>query len=177
MTEPISGGQHRVIDPSAQVGRFTSIWHFSVLLQNVVIGEGCSIGSHCEIGRGSTIGDRSRIGSFTFLPPDTKIGTDVFVGPHVMLCDDKHPYVHAYGDPPYTAEPPVLEDGCVIGAGSVLLPGVRIGKHAKIGAGSVVTHDVPAGAVVRGEPARAHTLSLRSVEAWEPSEQSGGLPS
>ncbi len=163
---PIAGGIWRVIDESAKVGRFTSVWHHSVILAQAVIGQGCSIGSFCEIGRGSVIGDGSRIGSFTFLPSNTRIGERVFVGPHVMMCDDEHPYVHGAEDPPYDAKPPIIEDDAVIGAAAVLLPGVRIGKGARVAAGAVVTHDVPAGEFVRGEPARHRPLSPRAAAGW-----------
>lgn len=141
------------------------MWHYSVVLAHVVLGERVNIGSHCEIGRGSVIGEDSRIGSFTFLPSNTQVGDRVFIGPHVMCCDDQHPRVHAPGDTPYHAQPPVIGDDAVIGAGAVLLPGVHVGARARIGAGAIVTKDVPADAHVRGEPARTKVLSEASV-AW-----------
>lgn len=70
----------------------------------------------------------------------------------MICCDDKFPRVN---NAAYHAQPPVIEDDASIGAGAVLLPGVRIGRGALVGAGAVVTHDVPAGAVVYGCPARA----------------------
>jgi len=79
-----------------------------------------------------------------------------------MFCDDKRPWA---GNSEYLAQPPRLMDGCSIGAGSVILPGVTIGKAAMIGAGSVVTKDVPDGAVVRGEPARLRSAMNFDVYA------------
>lgn len=131
------------VHPTVVVPDTTRLWHFSVILADVTIGEWVSIGSHCEVGRGTSIGPRSRIGSFTFLPSHTRIGTNVFIGPHVMCCDDRLPKVQHPNDPPYVAEPPWIDDDAVIGAGALLLPGVRIGKRARIAAGAVVTKDVP----------------------------------
>lgn len=146
---------HRIItsfiDPSAILGPGSVAWHFSVILAKVVIGESVSIGSGCEIGRGSIIGDRTRIGAHVFLPPRSTVGADVFIGPNVTCTDDRHPRA---GNADYVAEPPIIEDGASIGAGAILLPGVRIGAGAMVGAGAVVTRDVPARSVIRGEPAR-----------------------
>ena len=154
------------VDPSAFIHPTARVWHYAVVLAGVFVDANCSIGSHCEIGRGSVIGTGTRIGSMSFLPPNTIVGSNVFIGPSVTLCDDKHPFVHRATDAPYTPEPPVIEDGAVIGAGSVLLPAVHIGKGARIGAGSIVTRNVPAGTHWRGEPARIKTLSTASAEAW-----------
>jgi len=139
------------IDKTAEIGEGTTIWHFSVILADVKIGKNCSIGSRAEIGRGCQIGDDVRIGSGVFLPPNSVIGDGVFIGPNSTFCDDRMPFS---GNANYVAEPPVLDPQCSIGAGVTVLPGVRIGMKAMIGAGSVVTKDVPAGAVVRGEPAK-----------------------
>jgi acetyltransferase-like isoleucine patch superfamily enzyme len=79
------------------------------------------------------------------------IGDDVFIGPHVCFTNDKYPPSKDYGK-----NMTIVEDSASIGAGSVILPGIRIGHHAKVGAGSVVTHDVPPRATVWGNPARIH---------------------
>ncbi len=141
------------IEPSAQLGLGTKVWHFAVILQDVIVGDECSIGSHTEIGRGTRIGDYSRIGQGCFIPSDSEIGHHVFIGPGCIFTDDRNPYVHGPDDKAYRAEPPVIEDHANIGAGCTILPGVRIGHHSLIGAGSVVSHDVIPYAVVRGDPA------------------------
>ncbi len=156
---------HNYIDPDAIVGDGAFVWHFAVILAGCRLGEGVMIGSRTELGFRCIVGDYSRIGSGVFLPPDTVIGTRVFVGPGVVMTDDRHPKVPGKDDPPYTAMPPVIEDGASIGAGAILLPGVRIGHHARIGAGAIVTHDVPPFGHVRGEPAREKALSATS-ENW-----------
>jgi UDP-2-acetamido-3-amino-2,3-dideoxy-glucuronate N-acetyltransferase len=146
------------IDKRAIIGEGTSVWHFSVILAGVMIGRDCSIGSHAEIGRGTLIGDNTRIGHGVFLPPNSQVGESVFIGPCVVFTDDKHPRVNEPGTD-YNAQPPVIGDGAAIGAGAVILPGVKIGKQARIGAGAIVTRDVADFEHVRGEPARAKALS------------------
>ena len=156
------------VDPSVRIGLDVRIWHYAVVLQDVTLGDGVSIGARSEIGRGSVIGAKSRIGSGVFLPPNSIVGESVFIGPNVTCTDDKHPKVPEPGDPPYDAKPPVIGDGAAIGAGAVILPGVRIGKHARIAAGSVVTKDVPAGMAVMGTPARITKLSAVATDKWLP---------
>lgn len=139
------------IHPSAILGEGTRVWNFSVILANVTIGKNCNIGSCCEIGHGTKIGDGTRIGFNSFFPPNSRIGNGVFIGPGVVCCDDRDPKVN---NSDYKAEPPVIEDGASVGAGAVLLPGVKIGAGARIGAGAIVTKDVVSMSMVRGEPAR-----------------------
>lgn len=154
------------IDASAVVDATAVIWHYAVVLRGAVIGPNVSIGSHCEIGRNARIGRDSRIGSGTFIPPHAVIGERVFIGPHVMMCDDRHPRVHPPGHPPYFPEPPVIANDAVIGAGAVLLPGVRIGKMARVAAGALVTKDVPDHGCVKSEPARAYEMSATAAGRW-----------
>jgi UDP-2-acetamido-3-amino-2,3-dideoxy-glucuronate N-acetyltransferase len=155
---------HRIIesyiDVSAVIGERTIAWHYSRILAQVVIGEDCSIGGGTEIGRGSRIGNRSRIGANVFLPPNSIIGEDVFVGPGVVCTDDKHPVC---GNSSYVAQPPTIRDGASIGAGAILLPGVVIGTHARVAAGAIVTKDVPDFGCVVGTPARAYEVP----ESWK----------
>lgn len=155
------------VHETARIHQSASVWHGARILADVVIGHNVSIGGGTEIGRGSTIGNYTRIGANCFLPPNSKVGHNVFIGPSVSCADDRHPFVRVKGDdPPYNAEPPVIDDGASIGLGAVLLPGVHIGTSAIVGAGAVVTKDVPAGCVVYGEPARMKALSPVATQGF-----------
>jgi len=143
------------IDESVQIGKLTKIWHFTVILADVVIGECTNIGSHVEIGHGCKIGNRVRISHGVFLPPNSVVEDDVFLAPGVLASDDRYPRAN---NPDYHAQPPYFERGCSVGIGSVILPGVRIGAGALVGAGSIVTKDVPPKGHVRGEPAREKAM-------------------
>ena len=127
----------------AKIGKNTKIHNF-VVIQNAEIGNDC------------------KIQSFVFIPDGTRIGNRVFVGQGSMFTNDKHPKANTNE---YEIEPVIVEDDVSIGAGSVILPGVRIGKGATVGAGSVVTKDVASGRVVFGNPAKtSKILDARSFE-------------
>jgi len=140
-----------VVSPDARLSEDTVVWSGAVVEKGVKTGPGCVIGSNAYIGADSILGEAVRIQHGAFIPRSTKIGDYVFIGPNVTLTDDKYPRVN---NPDYKAEPPVLGDYCSIGAGVVILPGIRIGKHGRVGAGAVVTHDVMARDLVVGVPAR-----------------------
>ncbi len=140
---------YTIIDPSVQFGPYCIVWHFTSIGFGTTIGDNVCIGSHVYIGNFCTIGNEARIQTGVFLPNHTQIGERVFIGPHVCFTDDKHPRVRSA----YTAQPPTIEDEVSIGAGSVILPGIRLGKGCQVGAGAVVTHDVPPNVTVVGTPA------------------------
>jgi UDP-2-acetamido-3-amino-2,3-dideoxy-glucuronate N-acetyltransferase len=125
----------------------TSIYPFSIIGEGVRFGERCVVGTHCWIGDDVIMGDDVRLQTGVFLPRGTIIGDRVFIGPHVVLTDDKHPRVN---NPGYDAKPPILEHDCNIGAAAVILPGVTIGAGATVAAGAVVTKDIRAGEVFYG---------------------------
>lgn len=145
------------IDASVQTGVNCTVWQFATLCQDVLLGESVVVGSAAWIGRGCQIGSFTRIQHGVFLPNHTRVGERVFIGPNVTLCDDKYPMVRLSYEPTYHADPPILEDDCSIGAGAIILPGVRIGRGAMVGAGSVVSRDVPPKATFIGIPARLLT--------------------
>lgn len=134
-----------------KVGKDT-IFHFPELsnIGDCVIGSNCKIHSHVWIGDLVRIGDRVKIQAFVFIPNGVTIHDDVFIGPRVTFTNDRYPPSNDWQDKYQT----IVESGVSLGAGAVILPGIKIRKNAKIGAGAVVTHDVPEGETWVGNPAR-----------------------
>ncbi len=131
-----------------EIGEGTKIWNF-VNLYDCTIGENCMIGCFTEIQKGVSIGNRTRIQSHTFICEKVDIGHDCFIGHGVMFINDVYPPQ----PDPADWKPTIIENEVSIGSNATILP-VRIGKGAIIGAGAVVTRDVPPGAVIAGNPAR-----------------------
>ena len=140
-----------VVDPSVQSGEGCVVWAFSTIGPHVLLGHHVVIGSCCYVGHSSIVGDEVHLNHGVFLPNHSILGDRVFIGPNATFTDDKHPRVN---NPDYHAEPPIIEDDANIGAGAVILPGVRLGKGCTVGAGAVVTRHVPAGETWTGIPAR-----------------------
>ena len=134
------------IGANVELGYGTKVWQGATVCDGVKTGNNCVIGSCAWIGKGVKMGDNCHIQHGVFIPNNTVIGDRCFVGPLVVLTDDRYPVA---GNKDYLAEPPCIDDDVSIGAGAVILPGVRIMKGAMIGAGAIVTMDVPPGTVVR----------------------------
>jgi acetyltransferase-like isoleucine patch superfamily enzyme len=145
------------IAPDVRLGRDVTICDF-VNLYGCTIGDGSRIGTFVEIQKNATVGRRCKINSHTFVCEGVTIEDDCFVGHHVCFIND--PYPRATNGGPFQTEkdskvvPIRVCRGASIGSGAVILSGVTIGEAALIGAGAVVTRDVPAHAVVSGVPAR-----------------------
>jgi len=141
------------ISDKAEIGEGTRIWNFCNIFA-CKIGKYTQIGSYTEIKEGVKIGNYCRFQSYVFVSDGTKIGNYVFLGPKVTFLTDKYPTVKKAIAKKWELEKIVVNDEVTIGGGAIILPGVNIGKKAVIGAGSVVTKDVPEYAVVYGNPAR-----------------------
>lgn len=133
----------------AEIGEGTRI-HDQVNIYKCKIGKNCKIDAYVYIEEGVEIGDNCKIRPFVFIPTGVIIEDDVFIGPNVTFTNDKYP--KASGE--WKLLPIRLKRGASIGANSIIVAGVTIGEDALIGAGSVVTRDVPSNAIVAGNPAR-----------------------
>ncbi len=146
------------VSPDVKIGEGVRLNSF-INLYGCSVGDHSMIGTFVEIQRGASIGAHCRIQSHTFICAGVTIEDYVFVGHGVMFINDKHPTAAAAETGEWTLSPVVVRKGASIGSGAVIMGGVDIGENAVIGAGAVVTHDVPAGAVVKGVPARVAARS------------------
>jgi UDP-2-acetamido-3-amino-2,3-dideoxy-glucuronate N-acetyltransferase len=136
---------------SKQIGKDTSVWQFAIILKDAIIGEGCNINCHTFIENKVLIGNNVTIKAGVFVWDGITIEDNVFVGPNVTFTNDKYP-VSKNKD--FKLETTLLKKGCSIGANATILCGITIGENALVGAGSVVTKDIPANELWMGVPAK-----------------------
>jgi acetyltransferase-like isoleucine patch superfamily enzyme len=146
------------------LGRDVQIYNF-VNLYGCEIGDETRIGTFVEIQRGARVGARCKISSHTFICEGIEIEDEVFIGHGVQFINDRYPRATTADgalqtEADWTLERTVVRRGASIGTGATILGGIEIGARATVGAGAVVTRDVPAGATVAGNPARI----LRNAE-------------
>lgn len=135
---------------TTNIGAGTRIWQYVVVLPGARIGADCNICSHCFIENDVIVGDRVTVKCGVQLWDGLRVRDDVFIGPNVTFTNDDYPRA---GNPDFVALQTVIEERASIGAGAILLPGLRIGRGAMVAAGAVVTKDVPDGMLVIGNPA------------------------
>ncbi len=141
----------RALCESSNIGDGTRIWAFAHVLPGAKIGADANICDHTFVENDVTIGDRVTLKCGVYVWDGIDLEDDVFVGPNATFTNDPFPRSKQYLDEwPRTC----VEKGASIGANATILPGIRIGANAMVGAGAVVTKDVPANAVVVGNPAR-----------------------
>jgi acetyltransferase-like isoleucine patch superfamily enzyme len=148
--------EYVVIEGECKIGKNLDTGSF-VLIRSCTIGDDVCIWAHTTIDPGAWIGNRVKLHNGVYVSQGTIIRDDVFVGPHAIFLNDKYP--PRYNKDDWT--PAVVGEGAVIGGGAIICPGVYIGKHAIIAAGAVVTHDVPAGQLWCGVPAKQMRIVTR----------------
>jgi len=156
MSPDLSSGVR--IAPDVKLGRNVKIYAF-VNLYGCEVGDESRIGTFVEIQKGAKIGSRCKISSHTFICEGVTIESGVFIGHGVTFINDRRPRaVNTDGssqtEADWECQSTLVKEGASIGSGATILGGVTIGENALVGAGSVVTRDVPAGATVAGNPAK-----------------------
>jgi len=149
-----------MITPDVKLGKNVKIYHPELVnLYGCEIGDNCKIGALVEIRKDVKIGKNCKIQAFAFIPEKVIIEDGVFIGPHVCFTNDKYPKaINPNGSlreaDDWEATPTLVKKGANIGANATILCGVTIGEFATVGAGAVVTKDVPPRTTVVGNPAR-----------------------
>ncbi len=146
------------VSPDARIGPGTRIWNEAQVREGACLGADCSIGKGAYIDRDVVIGDRVKVQNRASIYRGVTVEDGVLIGPHVAFTNDRHPRaVHPDGslrtDADWQLVPTLVREGASIGAGAVIVAGVTIGRWAMVGAGAVVTRDVPEQGLVAGNPA------------------------
>ena len=142
------------VDEGAEIGDGTKVWHFTHIMSGAKVGKKCSIGQNVNIGGKAVIGNGVKIQNNVSLYDDVVIEDDVFCGPSCVFTNVINP--RAFIERKHEYKQTLIKKGASIGANATIVCGVTVGEYALIGAGSVVTKDVPPYALVYGNPARMH---------------------
>lgn len=147
------------VSPRASIGEGTAIWHYCQVREGVQLGEQCILGKNVYVDYDVQIGSRVKIQNNCSVYHGATLEDGVFLGPHVVITNDLYPRAITpdgalKGNDDWEVGPVLIRQGASIGARSVILPGVTVGAFAMVGAGAVVTRDVPAHGLVVGCPAR-----------------------
>lgn len=141
-----------IVSINSTVGNNTHIWHFSHIRENSSIGKNVTIGQNVYIDTGVVIGDNCKIQNNVSIYQGVVIGTNVFIGPSVTFTNDLYPKVEGWSRERLVKT--LVEDSVSIGANSTIICGIKIMKNSLIGAGSVVTKDIPENKLAYGNPAK-----------------------
>jgi UDP-2-acetamido-3-amino-2,3-dideoxy-glucuronate N-acetyltransferase len=139
------------LDEGACVGAGTKIWHFSHIQAGAHIGEDCVLGQNVNVANKAIVGNNCKIQNNVSIYDGVTLEDDVFCGPSCVFTNDFYPRAHS--DVDWAVRPTLVKHGASIGANATIVCGSTIGSYALIGSGAVVTHDVPAHALMAGVPA------------------------
>ncbi|MGB7586853.1 MAG: acyltransferase [Terriglobales bacterium] len=158
------------IAPDVKLGRNVRLSQF-INLYGCEIGDETKIGAFVEVQKNATIGKRCKISSHTFVCEGVTIEDNVFIGHGVMFINDSYPRATTDGklqtEANWKVERTVIKKGASVGSGATILPNITIGENAIVGAGSVVTKDVPANCIVAGNPAKLLRYIEQTLEVAE----------
>ena len=140
------------VDNNVEIGNDTKIWHFSHIMGNTKIGEKCSFGQNCVVGPNATIGNNVKVQNNVSIYDGVEIEDDVFCGPSMVFTNVINPRSHVSRKHEYKKT--ILKKGCSIGANATIVCGHELGEYCFIGAGSVVTKNIPPYALIVGNPGR-----------------------
>jgi UDP-2-acetamido-3-amino-2,3-dideoxy-glucuronate N-acetyltransferase len=159
-----------VVDQPCQVGAGTKVWHFSHVMKDVKLGERCILGQNVHLASGVVLGDNVKIQNNVSLYTGTVVESDVFLGPSCVFTNVTNPRSQIVRHHLY--EKTLVRRGATIGANATVVCGVTIGQYAFIGAGAVITRDVPDYALMVGVPARRQGwMSRHGYRLTEPDEK------
>lgn len=158
---------------SQDIGEGTRIWQYCVVLPGAKVGKNCNICAQVFIENDVVVGDDVTIKNGVQLWDGVVIEDNVFIGPNVTFSNDKFPRSKQY---PEKFLKTVIRKGASIGANATLLPGITIGQNAMVGAGAVVTRDVPPNAIVMGNPAEIRGYTSNNIVSREVPIEAGSLP-
>jgi len=142
------------VEKNVRIGEGTKIWYFCHVREGARIGKNCNIGQNVYIGKGVVIGNDVKIQNSVSIYEKVTLEDCVFCGPSVVFTNDPDPRSAYAKDPETEHLPTLVKEGATLGANATILCGLTIGRHAFVGAGAVVTRDVPGYALVYGNPAR-----------------------
>lgn len=142
------------IDNGVRIGNGTRIWHFSHVMSGSVIGENCNIGQNVVIGPDAVMGNGCKVQNNVSVYKGVTLEDDVFCGPSMVFTNVFNPRAHIRRMD--EARPTLVKKGASLGANCTIVCGTTIGRYAFVGAGAVVTRDVPDHALIYGNPARQH---------------------
>jgi acetyltransferase-like isoleucine patch superfamily enzyme len=161
---------HLCIAPSVKLGKDVKLSQF-INLYGCEIGDETKIGAFVEIQKNASVGKRCKISSHTFVCEGVTIEDNVFIGHGVMFINDSYPRATSEGklqtQADWKVERTIIKKGASVGSGATILANITIGENAIVGAGSVVTKDVPANSIVAGNPARVLRYIEQTTEATQ----------
>lgn len=139
-----------IVEDGARIGKATRIWAFTNIQNGAAIGAHCNICDGCFVEKGAVIGDHVTVKHHVAVFDGVTLEDDVFVGSNVAFINDRHPRSHRQDD--WTLEKTTVKKSTSLGSNSVILCGLTVGAYAVVGAGAVVTRDVPPHAIITGNP-------------------------